>query len=251
EQLDRIGAETAGPVRAASALAPRAGELCHPMVAVPVRRLVVGPPPVRTELTTLLTVAAAAHPDATLKRRLGHDDLRDNPAAWEAGIEGLLRRLRRLGLDQLSPRLKQHLFEGHYSARKNRNLGYHHRAGGVDSGALRVVRMVGRPDRHGVYRAEVAGPRTGPRAPVKRSTFFPDAWTRDIVLRAIRHAFVNRSDLDPARLRWRGRFAGVVIEGVVERTILPANAETRTARLYHIVTAYPVYQGKEAGGQSD
>jgi hypothetical protein len=248
EQLDRIGRETAAKVRAAGALAPRRGELWHTVRAVlddPVRRVRVEPVPAEV---TLATVAAALHPDATIKNHLAHHALRDDPANWEAGIEGLRRRLRRLGLDQLSPRLKQHIFEGHYSVRKNRNLGYHHRQGGIDSGALRVVRIVGRPDRNGVYRAEVAGPRTGDAAPVKRSSFFPDAWSRDDVLRAIRHAFVHRDHFDPARLRWRGRYADVIVEGVVERSIIPPTDETRTARLYHIVTAYPIYRGKEAGG---
>ncbi|HEU5470850.1 MAG TPA: EndoU domain-containing protein [Actinophytocola sp.] len=245
-QLERIGREAADTVHAAGVLAPRG----RPRRWDTIARTTPRPVLVQTE-PVVLSAAALQHPDASLKRHLDHDALRDNPAAWDAGIEGLRRRLRRLGLDQLSPRLRQHIFEGHYSVRKNRNLGYHHREGGVDRGPLRVVRVIGRPDQNGVYRAEVTGPRTGPRGPVKRSTFFPDAWTRAEVLRAIRHAFVHRTEFSAVRQRWRGRYAGVVIEGVVERQLDAQPAEALTARLYHVVTAYPIYRGRQARGQGD
>ncbi|HEY0451390.1 EndoU domain-containing protein, partial [Actinophytocola sp.] len=143
-------------------------------------------------------------------------------------------------LDQLSPRLKQHLFEGHYMSRTNRDVGYHHREGGVDLGAVRVVRVVAGPSGNGVYRAEIRGPRTEGSPVVKRSTFFPDSWTRGQVLCAIRHAFANRYEYDRAKRRWRGVYNGMHIEGYVEGRLADPRTGPEHPRLYHIKTAYPM-----------
>jgi hypothetical protein len=242
EQLHVIGREAAGKVRAASEFAPRhTAPLWEPPR-----------PPVRQDhrIRSIIRVTPALHhPDVRLRQLVD----RDSPAQWDA----VVKRLRRLGLDQLSPRLKQHIFEGHLKKRKRgtgyRDLGYHHREAGIDLGPVRVLDIVAGPDVNGVYRAHIAGPRTEGGSEPKTSTFFPDSWTRDEVLRAIRHAFVNRTHFDrrdpSLRHKWRGAYRGVHIEGFVERQFIEPGVDARSARLYHIVAAYPVYRRGEARGQ--
>lgn len=255
-QVQRIGREAARQLRAASALAPRRVDLRE--VVAPATVTTRDPALAVTARAVLRAVphldAAAHHPDALFKRYLAHETLRDAPADWEAGIAALRKRLRRRELDQLSPRLRQHLFDGHLKARPRgrgyRELGYHHREGGIDRGPVRVLEIVAAPDAHGVYRARVAGPRTEGGSEVKVSTFFPDAWTRVEVERAVRHAFLTRTHFDARnstiRRKWRGIYRGVLIEGYVETT-----TDARSARLYHVVTAYPVHRGGRSPGQVD
>lgn len=210
---------------------------------------------VSADVGGLETLAYSQHPDLLFKRRLAHDVLRDDRSGWEAGVAELRQRLRRLALDQLSPRLAQHLFVGHVKKRKRgagyRELGYHHREGGVDRGAVRVVRVVAPPDEFGVYRARVAGPRTEGGSELRTSTFFPDSWSREDVLRAILIAFLNRTYFDErdsaVRRKWRGRARGLVIEGYVETQVIEPSVSARSARPYHVVTAYPIYRGAGRG----
>lgn len=160
--------------------------------------------------------------------------LRDETSDWEAAIRRLRKRLRWDGLDRLSPRLAQHLFDGHYRPSKNRCTGYHHREGGVDNGALRVVRVVSGPDSLGVYKAQVRGPRI-PSKMTKTSMFFPDAWSRAEVLHAVRQAFfdaLRSGNYDAARRRFTGTHRGVLIEGHLKHG-------PSVPRLCDIVTAYP------------
>lgn len=259
DQVRQVGDEAAVKVRDASGLAPGGSALWQAVfapapVVEPARRVVVRS--VVKNTAGLESLAVAQHPDLLFKQRLDHDVLRDNPRGWEAGIAQLRERLRRLALDQLSPRLSQHLFVGHVKKRKRgagyRELGYHHREGGVDLGAVRVVRVVAPPDGDGVYRARVAGPRTEGGSELRTSTFFPDSWTRNDVLRAILIAFLNRSsfdDGDPSvRRKWRGRGRGLLIEGYVETQVIEPSVSARSARPYHIVTAYPIYRGGRGQG---
>jgi hypothetical protein len=242
EQLHVIGREAAGRMRAASEFGLRHGEIWQARPPAGPNSLSV--PPIRS----IIKVGPVSHhPDVRLKRLVDQDD----PAQWEAAVK----RLRRIGLDQLSPRLRQHIFEGHLKKRKRgtgyRDLGYHHREDGVDRGRMRVLKVVAGPDANGVYRAHVAGPRTEGGSEPKTSTFFPDSWTRDEVLRAIRHAFVNRTHFDrrDRQHKWRGQYRGVLIEGYVERQFTEPAIDVRSARLYHIVAAYPVYRRGEVRGQ--
>jgi hypothetical protein len=253
EQLHVIGGEAAARMRVASDFAPRHPEIWAALPP-PVRH---DSPPVRQDKRMLIrsTIRVAPvdtvlhHPDVRLRRRLDHESM--------AGVPELVKRLRRLGLDQLSPRLRQHIFEGHLKKRKRgtgyRDLGYHHREAGIDRGPVRVLDIVAGPDVNGVYRAHIAGPRTEGGAEPKTSTFFPDSWTQDEVLHAIRHAFVNRTHFDrrdpSLRHKWRGAYRGVHIEGFVERQFIEPGVDARSARLYHIVAAYPVYRRGEARGQ--
>jgi hypothetical protein len=160
--------------------------------------------------------------------------LRDDLQNWAAAVREIRRRLRWDGLSRLSPRLAQHLFDGHYRPSKQEDTGYHHREGGVDRGALRVVEIIDGPDPHGVYVGRVSGPRATPDK-VKTSTFFPDSWSRAKVLLAVRHAFRDamlNGTYDPTSRRFRGEYEGVQIVGHLKRG--PA-----VPRLCDVVTAYP------------
>lgn len=257
DQVRQVGDDAAVKVRDATGLAPGGAALWKaviPQAVTPSGGVLVRA--VVKNTAGLEALAVAQHPDLLFKQRLDHDGLRDNPQAWEAGVAQLRERLRRLALNQLSPRLSQHLFVGHVKKRKRgagyRELGYHHREGGVDLGAVRVVRVVAPPDGDGVYRARVAGPRTEGGSELRTSTFFPDSWTRNDVLRAILIAFLNRSffdDGDPSvRRKWRGRGRSLLIEGYVETQVIEPSVSARSARPYHIVTAYPIYRGGRGQG---
>lgn len=161
---------------------------------------------------------------------VSHSDLQD----WVVSIKEIRRRLRWNSLDHLSPRLIQHIFEGHYNP--GGYSGYHHREGGVDKGMRRIVRMLNGPDRYGVYEAEWSGPRTVSTS-TKASTFFPDAWSRAEVLLAVRHVFLDAmrekdTHYDPDNRKFRGIYKGVKIEGYVKRGAVQP-------RLCDILTAYP------------
>jgi hypothetical protein len=262
DQVRQVGDEAAVKVREASGLAPRGTAFFEaaftPAASAPTGRagVVLVRSLVSPDVGALDSLASAQHPDLLFKRRLDHEVLRDNRSGWEAGVAELRQRLRRLALDQLSPRLAQHLFVGHVKKRKHgagyRELGYHHREGGVDRGAVRVVRVVAPPDACGVYRARIAGPRTEGGSEFRTSTFFPDSWSREDVLRAILIAFLNRNyfdERDPAvRRKWRGCARGVVIEGYVETQVIEPSVSARSARPYHVVTAYPIYRGGRGQG---
>jgi hypothetical protein len=258
-QLHRIGCDVAGKVRVAGELAPLRARLLEVVAASPAPTArPKGRPVVMSTFGGALSEVVGRQPGLFVPQRLELDVLRDRPGVWEAGVAEL-RKVLRLGLDQLSPRLRQHVFEGHVKKRRQgngyRELGYHHREGGVDRGTVRVLRVVARPDLNGVYRARVAGPRTVGGSEFRTSTFFPDSWTRADVLRAIRTAFLGRTffDMDDPKLRrrWRGRAGTVVIEGYVESQFIEPTVNAASARLYHVVTAYPLYQGGDGRGRDD
>jgi len=254
-QLRKAGREAARKLRVAGSLAP--ARVARPAVTPPRRSVPDRPAPPQVERLVVRIPAppdvAVHHPDAALDHAL----LRDAPGTWEAGIRGLAKRLRHHALDRLSPRLRQHLFEGHCKRRPRgtgyRDLGYHHREGGVDRGPIRVREVIAGPDAAGVYRAVIAGPKTENGPETKTSSFFPDAWSREEVERAIRHAFVNRTYFDgrsdKVRRKWRGFYRDVQIEGYVECRFTVPPVDARSARLYHVVTAYPILRGGGNSGQ--
>lgn len=203
--LDTVGDESARAITTA------AEAMTVPVAAPPA---VVPPPPPPVVLPPAPAVFA----------------LRDDPRGWATAIASLRKRLRWDGLNRLSPRLAQHLFEGHHRPSRAMDTGYHHREGGVDRGALRVVKIVEGPDEHGVYVGQVRGPRT-PAAAVKTSTFFPDSWSRAEVLYAVRRVFLD-GEHDPGKRRFRGVYRGVRIEGFLRHG-------AAAPRLCDIVTAYP------------
>jgi hypothetical protein len=88
-----------------------------------------------------------------------------------------------------------------------------------------VVRIVDRPNRAGVYTAEVEI-RSGSRWLSKRSTLYPDRMDRAAVIQAILHAFGNRAPGGAEKFRGpSGR--GFTIEGYFQNG--------------RINTAYPLY----------
>lgn len=224
--LDSVGNDSAASIRIASGLIPEPVPVPTPSSNRSRISLVLAPPD--------LVRCAVLRPPTTQPwfdpALLSEDD----PRGWESAIKALRKRLRWDGLDRLSPRLAQHIFHGHYRRSKDRYTGYHHREGGLDRGALRVVKVIAGPDTHGVYKAQVAGPES-PANVTKLSMFFPDSWSRAEVLHAVRVAFLDalRNDgYDPVKRRFRGMSNGVLIEGHVKST--PAEP-----RICDIVTAYP------------
>ncbi len=84
-----------------------------------------------------------------------------------------------------------HIFEGEINSR-GKPVGFHSRPGGRDPQGARVVRVVDRPNRAGVYTAEVEIRSGGDWLP-KRSTLYPDRLSRDAVIQAALHAFASRT----------------------------------------------------------
>ena len=215
--LDTVGDESAAAIRTAAASMPD---------PVPVRPAPPAPPAAPADLLVHAVVPARTWFDPAA--------LRDDPDDWAVAIKAIRKRLRWDGLNRLSPRLAQHVFEGHHRPSRTADTGYHHREGGVDQGALRVVKVVEGPDEHGVYVARIRGPRTPPTV-VKTSTFFPDHWSRAEVLCAVRQVFLDavpNGDYEPAKRRFRGVYKGVRIEGFLRQG-------AARPRLCDIVTAYP------------
>jgi EndoU nuclease-like protein len=117
-----------------------------------------------------------------------------------------------------------HVFEGEINKR-GKPVGFHSRPGGRDPAGARVVRIVDRPNRAGVYTAEVEI-RSGARWLEKRSTFYPDRLDRAAVVEAILHAFANRAAGGGEKFRGpSGR--GFTIEGYFQNG--------------RINTAYPIF----------
>jgi hypothetical protein len=220
--LDTVGNESAAAIMTATELMP------PPSPAPP-----TAPPPPTPSAAGL--VVHTVLPAPTPRTWADPTALRDDPQAWATAIKELRQRLRWNGLNRLSPRLAQHIFDGHHRPSRDEISGYHHRADGVDRGSLRVEIIDG-PDQHGVYVAHVRSPRTA-RTTIKKSTFFPDSWSRAEVLYAVRHVFVDAmrnkdENYDPVRRRFHGVYKGVRIEGYLKRG--PAQP-----LLCDIVTAYP------------
>jgi hypothetical protein len=116
-----------------------------------------------------------------------------------------------------------HLFEGEINKR-GKPTGFHARPGGHDPANARVARIVDRPNRAGVYTAEVEI-RSGSRWLAKRSTFYPDRLDRAAVLQAVLNAFQHRAGNGE---RFRGPSGmGFTIEGYFQNG--------------RINTAYPIY----------
>lgn len=104
-----------------------------------------------------------------------------------------------------------HIFEGEIN-RRGKPVGFHARPGGRDPRGARVVRVVDRPNRRGVYTAEVEIVNGEGRWLRKNSTFFPDSMDRAAVLAAILHAYEERAP--GGSLKFRGPSGrGFTIEG--------------------------------------
>jgi hypothetical protein len=218
--LDTVGNESATSIMTAAESIPAPSPVTPPTL-----------PPTRPAARLVMrAVVGPREPRTLFDPRALRDDLR----SWGVAIKEIRRQLRWDGLNRLSPRLAQHVFDGHYRPSRQEDTGYHHRENGIDRGALRVVEIIDGPDPHGVYVARVSGPRSTPNK-IKTSTFFPDSWPRAKVLQAVRHVFRDamlNGSYDPTRRRFYGEYQGVQIVGHLKRG--PAQP-----RLCDVVTAYP------------
>ncbi len=114
---------------------------------------------------------------------------------------------------------ERHIFEGEVNAR-GRLVGFHHAAAHRD----RLLRVLRGPNAMGVYEAEFRA-----FGLLKRSTFFPDAWTRERVLAAIREACAA------AGAPRNGRLIGRTRDGLRIQMYLDGRGG--------IATAFPLYEG--------
>lgn len=100
-----------------------------------------------------------------------------------------------------SPALNlHHIFEGEIN-RKGKPVGYHSRPGGSDADGARIVSIKDRPNRAGVYTANIEI-RDGNQWKGKFSSFFPDNMSQQEVTDAILSAF--RSSKDKKKQPWQG-----------------------------------------------
>lgn len=117
-----------------------------------------------------------------------------------------------------------HIFEGEINAR-GKPVGFHSRPGGRDPQGARVVRIVDRPNRAGVYTAEVEI-RSGSDWLSKRSSLYPDRLSRDAVIQAALRAFAARTTGGSEKFRGPSG-QGFTIEGYYQNG--------------RINTAYPIF----------
>jgi hypothetical protein len=117
-----------------------------------------------------------------------------------------------------------HIFEGEINAR-GKPVGFHSRPGGRDPQGARVVRIVDRPNRAGVYTAEVEI-RSGSDWLPKRSSLYPDRLSREAVIQAALHAFAQRTTGGAEKFRGPSG-QGFTIEGYYQNG--------------RINTAYPLF----------
>src|SRR5258708_40115862 len=84
-----------------------------------------------------------------------------------------------------------HIFEGEINSR-GKPVGFHSRPGGRDPQGARLVRVIDRPNRAGVYTADVEI-RSGSDWLPNRSTLYPDPLDRSGGIQAALHAFSWRT----------------------------------------------------------
>jgi hypothetical protein len=120
-----------------------------------------------------------------------------------------------------------HIFEGEIN-RRGKPTGFHSRPGGHDPANARLVRIVDRPNRSGVYTAEVEI-RSQDGWLSKRSTLYADRMDRTAVIQAVLNAFQHRTgNRGESDEQFRGPSgAGFTIEGYYQNG--------------RINTAYPIY----------
>lgn len=119
-----------------------------------------------------------------------------------------------------------HVFEGEIN-RKGKPTGYHSRPGGVDAANARIVSIKDKPNRAGVYTANIEV-RDGGQWKSKFSSFFPDSMSKNDVIDAVIHAYSNSQNKKAQP--WQGPSGlGFSIQGY-------------TTSRGGINTAFPVYQ---------
>ena len=85
-----------------------------------------------------------------------------------------------------------HVFEGEIN-RSGKPVGFHSRPGGNDPANARVISVRDKPNRAGVYTANIEV-RDGNEWKDKFSSFFPDSMSRDEVIDAVLNAYTNSTD---------------------------------------------------------
>jgi hypothetical protein len=120
-----------------------------------------------------------------------------------------------------------HIFAGEINKR-GKPTGFHSRPGGRDPATARLVRIVDRPNRAGVYTAEVEIRDGSPGSQwlAKRSTLYPDRLDRAAVIQAALNAYRNRTTGDGEPFRGPSG-QGFTVEGYFQNG--------------RINTAYPLY----------
>ncbi len=124
-----------------------------------------------------------------------------------------------LAADQRHPHLRSEINS------RGKPVGFHSRPGGRDPQGARLVRVADRPNRAGVYNAEVEI-RSGSDWLPKRSTLYPDRLDRNAVIQAVLHAFAGRTTGGAEKFRGPSG-QGFTIEGYYQNG--------------RINTAYPIF----------
>jgi len=118
-----------------------------------------------------------------------------------------------------------HVFEGEIN-RRGKPVGYHSRPNGQDAPNARIKSIKSKPNRHGVYTANIEI-RDGNQWKGKFSSFFPDAMSQDQVVDAIINAYSKSKN--PKKQPWSGPSGhGFQIQGY-------------TSSQGGINTAFPIY----------
>lgn len=119
----------------------------------------------------------------------------------------------------------RHVFEGEIN-RKGKPVGYHSRPGGRDAANARIKSVKAKPNRDGVYTANIEI-LDGNQWKGKFSSFFPDSMSEDDVVNAILNAYNNSKN--PNKQPWSGPSGhGFQIQGY-------------TTSRGGINTAFPIY----------
>ena len=119
-----------------------------------------------------------------------------------------------------------HVFDGEIN-RRGKPTGYHSRPGGIDSANARIVSIRDKPNRAGIYTANIEV-RDGGQWKSKFSSFFPDNMSQEEVIDAILHAYNNSKDKHAQP--WQGPSGhGFTIQGY-------------TTKRGGINTAFPVFR---------
>lgn len=122
-----------------------------------------------------------------------------------------------------------HVFEGEIN-RKGKPTGYHSRPGGVDAANARIVSIKDRPNRAGVYTANIEV-RDGGQWKSKFSSFFPDNMSQEEVIDAIVSAYNSSNDKN--KQPWQGPSG------------LGFNIQGYTTSKGGINTAFPVFRSNQ------
>jgi hypothetical protein len=85
-----------------------------------------------------------------------------------------------------------HVFEGEIN-RGGKPVGFHARPGGIDPANARLLSVRDKPNRLGVYTATISI-RDGEQWKEKFSSFFPDAMSKDDIVKAVLNAYKNSGD---------------------------------------------------------